>query len=84
MYKKELTITFDLAETAKIIESLDHERERWIEIANSTNNEDIARDYRNDIVYMDELISKFKTEAQKKFGENISEIAHYPRGISFH
>lgn len=75
-------IHFSKAEAMQIIESLDNERERWSQILNETNDEDVAFDYKNDIVAIDELISKFKQEAQKNFGKDIIELSHFPRGIS--
>ena len=75
-------ISFTKAEAMQIIESLDNERGRWAKILSTTDDEDVAFDYRNDIVAIDELISKFKQEAQKNFGKDIVELSHFPRGIS--
>lgn len=77
-----LAISLKKSEVMQIIESLDHERERWVEIIHSTDDEDVNYDYQNDLTFMDELIHRFKTEAKKRFGDNIVELAHFPRGKS--
>jgi hypothetical protein len=78
---KKLIISINYSEAMQIIESLDNERGRWAEIVGKTNDEDISLDYENDIIDIDELILRFKKEAQNVFGENIVELAHCPRGI---
>jgi hypothetical protein len=66
----------------QIIESLDNERDRRAKILSNTTDENIAFDYRNDIVYIDELIIRFRKAALEAFGTNVVEYAHFPRGIS--
>ncbi|MBA2367444.1 MAG: hypothetical protein H0V82_00285 [Candidatus Protochlamydia sp.] len=78
----QMFIFFSKAEAMQIIESLDNERSRWSQIIKDTNDEDIVFDYKNDIVALDQLITKFKQAAQKDFGEDIVELSHFPRGIS--
>lgn len=77
-----MSINFSKAEAIQIIESLDDERARWSQILIDIDDEDVAFDYKNDIVAIDELISKFKQEAMINFGKDIIELSHFPRGIS--
>lgn len=80
--EKDLIFQTNCSETMKIIEALDHERRRWLEIAEKSDKEDEKMDYEEDILVMDELIDRFKKEAKKIYGENIVKLAHAKRGVT--
>ena len=80
--EKYLVFLTNCSETMKIIEALDHERKRWLEIAETTDNADVKMDYEEDILVMDELIARFKKEAKKMYGDNVVKLANAKRGFT--
>jgi hypothetical protein len=63
-----------------MIEALDNERARWLEIIQLNKGDLEGFDYENDLVILEEFISKVKEEIIKKFDEDVIKFAHFPRG----
>ncbi|MDF0605459.1 hypothetical protein HZU77_007320 [Neisseriaceae bacterium TC5R-5] len=75
---KTLTLNLTESETALLIEAMSELEQRWAMICASTEDEDIAADYGNDLIRARLLLKSLTEQAVAQFGAHVLEVAREP------